>query len=271
MAEMTAPELAAAAAGDPDPAQFQGYLARYGYSAADAEKWVDASQQESIPTLELSVTGHEEQDGHTWYIFGCSVLLPGEAVPFSWESRQRLGALRERWHDPVKATFRDYDFHFQPTPFASKGGLPGTTARLQGWCGTLVSCINRFVLPPSIVFLTFQFLEAPEPPTNKSAWGNACQATATVSLAGAPPDAEQQEQPLEQQQQQQQPVTSAWAASLAEQRDASEVATAPEAAESSAAVPLPQQETSDALIEATANEQQPRDDTADTSPVRSTG
>ena len=179
MAEMTAPELAAAAAGDPDPAQLRGYLARYGYKAADAASWerLPEAAQQAIPTFELCVSGHEEQDGHTWYILGCSVLLPGVAAPLIWELRHRLGALRERWHDPVKAALgsEGYDFHFAGTPFASKGGLPGTTARLQGWCGTLVSCINRHAVPPSIVFLTFQFLEAPEPPTVKSAWGNACQ------------------------------------------------------------------------------------------------
>jgi len=261
MAEMTAPELAAVAAGDPDPAQLRGYLARYGYSAMDAASWEPLP--EAIPTLEVSVSGHEEQDGHTWYILGCSVFLPGIAEPLSWEGRQRLAALRERWHDPVKATLGpNYDFHFGGTPFASKGGLPGTTARLQGWCGTLVSCINRHAVPPSIVFLTFQFLEAPEPPTVKSAWGTACQ--------NKQPE-ESLEQQQGQQQQQQQPIASAWAASLGGQRDTAAMATTPQADETSAALPQPQEESSEAHVEAAAAEQEPRDDTADTSPVRSTG
>merc|ERR1712048_334037 len=71
-----------------------------------------------------------------------------------------------------------YEQHFNGAPFAHKGGLPGTTARLRRWLSTLAKCINSGICPPSVVGLTLGFLNTPEPP---SVTGNAKQAATAVA------------------------------------------------------------------------------------------
>ena len=97
-------------------------------------------------------------------------------------------ALSNCYEDRIKdALGQNYAAHFSKTPFALKGGLPGTTARLTAWwldrnhdmCtasqpegsvavnlrfGALAKVVNKGEAPPSLVALLLQFLEAPEPP-----------------------------------------------------------------------------------------------------------
>lgn len=148
------------------------YLAKYGYSAVDASNWnappssAAGSEQVVRPVLELRVVGHEEQDGHTWYTLECSLGLPGGRC-LRWCTSKRLVQLREALHDPVKSELKrgTYKEHFGSAPFAHKGGVRGTTARLQGWCGALAGCVNQGACPPRVAWLTLRFLEAPEPPS----------------------------------------------------------------------------------------------------------
>mmetsp|Transcript_73669 Transcript_73669/g.216161 ORF Transcript_73669/g.216161 Transcript_73669/m.216161 type:complete len:275 (-) Transcript_73669:62-886(-) len=145
------------------------YLAKYGFLAADADTWsapAAAGDRGPGPTLELSVTGHEEREGHTWYMLDCRLVGPGaSARPLRWRADRRLAQLRELLHDRVKLELGGpaYEQCFSGAPFAHKGGVRGTTARLQGWCAALASGISCGTCPPSVVGLTLQFLEAPEP------------------------------------------------------------------------------------------------------------
>jgi hypothetical protein len=57
----------------------------------------------------------------------------------------------------------DYTRHFAATPFAHKGGMPGTTARLDAWFQALAVCINWGSASPSLVATVLHYTEAPEP------------------------------------------------------------------------------------------------------------
>jgi hypothetical protein len=78
---------------------------------------------------------------------------------------RRLCTLRERFHDAIIEEMGEggYQKCFLDTPFASRGGIPGTTARLNAWCGQLSYCINTGSLPPKVVAVILQALEAPKP------------------------------------------------------------------------------------------------------------
>lgn len=147
------------------------YLTRYGYCVTDASAWScppnARSERGPGPSLELEVRGHEECDGHTWYVLECSLGAPAPARRLRWEARRRLVQLREQLHDRVKSALAGpaYEQSFAGAPFAHKGGVRGTTARLQGWCAALANGINTGACPPSVAWLTLQFLEAPEPPS----------------------------------------------------------------------------------------------------------
>lgn len=140
------------------------YLEEYGYAAVDATSWRLSDLGKSPrPIFALKVVGHEEVDGHTMYTIECSLVLQ-TACRLDWQACRRLAQLREDLHDRVKDTLGDkYSKHFGQAPFASKGGLPGTTARLNAWFGALAACVNRLEASPSVVALALHFLDAPEP------------------------------------------------------------------------------------------------------------
>lgn len=148
------------------------YLERYGYSATSAENWqmpptaesaAEVAAERGWPQLTIQVSGHSEVDGHTWYTIGCSLTLSG-AGRMNWSVLRRLSQLREALHSEVKVMLgRDYEKHFTDAPFAKKGGLPGTTARLNTWCGALATCINTGSAPPTVVANSLRFFEAPVP------------------------------------------------------------------------------------------------------------
>lgn len=142
----------------------------YGFAAVDPGTWRVAPGHTGTsangvtspaPVVELQVEGHKEVDGHTWYSLACS-LVDG-SVNTNWSAQRRLQQLREDLHDVVKAELGDvYSQHFGSTPFAHKGGMPGTTARLSRWLCTLATCINAGHAPPSVVALVLTFMDAPE-------------------------------------------------------------------------------------------------------------
>lgn len=143
------------------------YLEPYGYAAIDDKTWrvrpgTLAATHAAVPRMELRVAGHEEVDGRTMYTIACSLI--DMSVRTDWVTKRRLVQLREDLHDSVKAELGDdYQSHFANAPFAHKGGVPGTTARLDTWFSTLADCISRGQAPPVVVALVLYFLEAPEP------------------------------------------------------------------------------------------------------------
>lgn len=150
------------------PVAIAPYLEAYGFAAMSPKSWRAAPHGHmpgiggaAAPTMGLQVGGHKEVEGHTLYTLSCS--LADGSMPTTWSAQRRLQQLREDLHDNVKAELGDtYAQHFSATPFAHKGGLPGTSARLNSWLCTLASCINAGAMPPCIVALVLTFLDAPE-------------------------------------------------------------------------------------------------------------
>lgn len=153
------------------------YLETFGLQAVDAATWrvtsslpssparaADSSSLSSTaPRLELEVPGHVEIQGHTWYILSCQ-FVHSDSSSTSWSLRRRLNQLREELHDAVKRELGgDYSRHFGKTPFALKGGLPGTTSRLNSWCACLATLINTRKLSPALAALVLQYVGAPLP------------------------------------------------------------------------------------------------------------
>jgi len=118
------------------------------------------------PELCLQVTGHAEAFGHTWYHVRCSLGCPWSGANLQWQAKWRLVHLRKFLHGPVKSSLGPtYERFFARAPFARKGGLPGTTFRLDAWCKALARCINLRACPPGLVWLTLSFLQVPDSPT----------------------------------------------------------------------------------------------------------
>ena len=76
-----------------------------------------------------TVIGHREVAKHTMYV------LQGTLDGRPWESARRLVELRAV-HDRVVALLgrARYERVFAGASFASRGGMPGTTKKLDGWC-----------------------------------------------------------------------------------------------------------------------------------------
>jgi hypothetical protein len=138
------------------------YLWRFGYGRYDGEP---------NPQLELSVSGHEEEYGHTQYMITCNLCRKDDALnATSWSTKKRLCDLREELHDIVKEGLGDaYAIHFGDSHFAHHGGLPGTTARLRVWMNALASCINGGALTPALSAAVLRFLDAPVPKESEAA------------------------------------------------------------------------------------------------------
>jgi len=109
------------------------------------------------------VQGHIEVKGRTFYLVRCVLRIPDRS-PLEWDAPRRLLDLREQLHGPVKDSLdKVYKWHFGGAPFAPRGGLPGTTSRLQCWLCALADCINKNQAPPKLVALVLNFLQAPDP------------------------------------------------------------------------------------------------------------
>eukprot|EP00930_Biecheleria_cincta_P100840 TRINITY_DN92465_c0_g1_i1.p1 TRINITY_DN92465_c0_g1~~TRINITY_DN92465_c0_g1_i1.p1 ORF type:complete len:278 (+),score=44.22 TRINITY_DN92465_c0_g1_i1:50-883(+) len=140
------------------PVAVPAFLQAFGYVTQDGATWCTVP---ASTILRMEVDGHEEIDGHTWYSMSCELRDSIEART-SWKTRRRLASLREDLHDRVKEHLgKDYAEHFVKTPFAIKGGLPGTTARLGAWFQTLAELVNDGRASPTVVALLLQYLEAP--------------------------------------------------------------------------------------------------------------
>merc|ERR1712039_1026263 len=108
------------------------YLEPYGYHAADEMTWKSPGRTGGAE-ISIKVRGHNQEGGHTWYLIECEVTCAEMLEePLRWSVRRRLVQIREDLHDSFKAAIGEdvYGKYFVGAPFAHKGGVPGTTARL---------------------------------------------------------------------------------------------------------------------------------------------
>lgn len=138
------------------------HLEPYGYMASSAEEWQLDASSESRPRLRLSLGGHSEKEGHTYYTTDCELSAERWSLHLEWQSQKRLTKLREELHDTVKNELgKDYPEVFALAPFAKRGGWHGTSERLTKWLETLADCINQGVASPVLVSQILLFFDAP--------------------------------------------------------------------------------------------------------------
>lgn len=138
------------------PESVETYLQSYGFQGVPGgDGW---------PRLEVQIHGHSEVSGHTLYNIQCIVSLPGMASA-DWHTSKRLMQIRENLRDMLKTRLgrEKMDELFVRTPFACRGGVPGTTARLTVWCQKLAELISTGKVPLAVVAEVMQFLDAPGP------------------------------------------------------------------------------------------------------------
>lgn len=169
------------------------YLGIFGLDATDNNTWsprhLERVQANSQPMLEVAVRGHDEADGHTWYVLECAIWRPFvEFGRAEWSCRRRLVHLREGLHDSIKEWLGldGYGKHFGDVPFASHGGLPGTTDRLRGWCQNLQRCINTAVVPPVVAATTLRLLDAPVKDPAVTALARSCRSELASTPESSP-------------------------------------------------------------------------------------
>eukprot|EP00928_Gymnodinium_smaydae_P092200 TRINITY_DN7600_c0_g1_i1.p1 TRINITY_DN7600_c0_g1~~TRINITY_DN7600_c0_g1_i1.p1 ORF type:complete len:496 (-),score=127.33 TRINITY_DN7600_c0_g1_i1:13-1500(-) len=142
------------------------YLRAFGYNVMDEKRWAPDADG-TRPRLELGVAQHIEAAKHTWYMMECMFHnLSGEKAAgksMEWLSPRRLAHLRTILKERLKETvgMALYDKIFDKAHFATRGGLPGTTAQLDKWCKALANAVNSSALPPQAVALVLCFFEAP--------------------------------------------------------------------------------------------------------------
>ena len=107
-------------------------------------------------TYTVEVTGHREVGGHTTY------MIEGTANGAPWRAERRLSEMRAL-HDRVVEALGParYDTFFADASFAPRGGLPGTTAKLNRWCKRLFESL-RYVPDGQLAF-ALDCLGAPRP------------------------------------------------------------------------------------------------------------
>eukprot|EP00927_Polykrikos_kofoidii_P069768 TRINITY_DN65383_c0_g1_i1.p1 TRINITY_DN65383_c0_g1~~TRINITY_DN65383_c0_g1_i1.p1 ORF type:complete len:305 (+),score=40.01 TRINITY_DN65383_c0_g1_i1:51-965(+) len=163
-------------------------LLRFGYPCSpDCSKWefslaeVSKGARAQWPKLEVDITGHEERDGHTWYMIKCTIDPVGRA-PKEWKLERRLKQIREDWHDVIKYNCGWDGYNKQlPDHFASRGGLKGTTRALNEWAKGVARAMNMGKATPSVVRETLKFLEVTSEPVEPTdvfllRFGFACKA-----------------------------------------------------------------------------------------------
>jgi len=167
------------------PSSLVAYLGSYGFFSSDAGNWSKA--ENDISQLDLDVLSHHEEDGHTYYTILCRLRgLEGDGWTLEWEPKRRLAQLRDSLHDPVKESLGGlYDHYFAAARFALRGGLPGTTDRLQAWCRVLANCISNCLVSPGTVATTLLFLQ---PPAASASVSKRCRGSRRIFSASAAED-----------------------------------------------------------------------------------
>lgn len=142
--------------------EVRGFLEPYGYDAEDDKTWGSGSR----PKLTISLHQHKEFGDTTQYEVVCVVEPEGDKKPVKWATLRRLKHLREGLHDPIKVSLGDHDYkeYFGQTPFAHKGGPPGTSKRLSAWFESLAHAVNAGVLSPMTVSKIARVLDGPGTP-----------------------------------------------------------------------------------------------------------
>jgi len=124
--------------------------------------------------LSLKAIGHEEHKGHTLYVIACFLRMDGaqsddtsgQNAIIEWTCKLRLCELRKSLHAWTKAHLGQvcYENSFLETPFARRGGLPGTICRISRWLETLAACVNSGIFDTaSVIELILRHLQAPLP------------------------------------------------------------------------------------------------------------
>jgi len=142
------------------------YLQRYGYQAADPDRWVNAATEGIWPNFSIAAKGSYEMFAHTWYCVHVSLKTPGtdleEGISTSWTVPRRLCQFQDGLLEYVKklppAVYKE---HFRGVPFASRGGPFGTGEKLNGWCAALSAAVNSGQAPPSFVACCLRWAEHP--------------------------------------------------------------------------------------------------------------
>ena len=111
----------------------------------------------------IAVTGHYEKDKHTLYVVEGAL-----SATQTWRCEKRLAELRAL-HDAVVAGVgrKGYEAHFKGASFASRGGMPGTTKKLDKWCKRLFAVLPELPEPQQSFVLSF--LGAPAPVAGEAA------------------------------------------------------------------------------------------------------
>jgi len=145
------------------------FLQARGFSAEDYRSWrlADLSEwPQHMPRLEVEVSSHEEAGPHTWYGVACT-LDAGSQRRVEWTAPRRLTHLRE-FHDHFKAELGPdlygkvfVDACGQRVHFAHRGGLVGTTKRLDAWFRAIAVAVNSGQAMPCMLALVLHFLRAP--------------------------------------------------------------------------------------------------------------
>eukprot|EP00929_Paragymnodinium_shiwhaense_P048062 TRINITY_DN24357_c0_g1_i1.p1 TRINITY_DN24357_c0_g1~~TRINITY_DN24357_c0_g1_i1.p1 ORF type:complete len:358 (+),score=59.47 TRINITY_DN24357_c0_g1_i1:50-1123(+) len=160
------------------------YLRQYGFHAINSTQWwnspPDADEEWPFQDIRMEVDGHDEQDGHTQYHIRVSLTPPETgkdacAPMLEWVADRRLKQIREDWYDRMSGSWPQHK-EFMDEPFAARGGLPGTTAKLDGWMKGIARCINCKQAPPLFVAEMLVFLDAPI----------VSEAAGTIALFGRP-------------------------------------------------------------------------------------
>lgn len=170
------PERAASAAGNTEfyalasflkaprplePHEERQLLRTYGYRGISR-----ATNRFSDPLLSISLAHHFERAGHTWYELKCSLRperTAGKTDGIVWAVHRRLAMLRGDLHGRIKMVLGKvlYREIFEDNHFPSRGGLPGTSARLKKWLAKLVGWVNSGQAPSVLIAHVLKFLELP--------------------------------------------------------------------------------------------------------------
>lgn len=136
----------------------------YRYVAESDREWQTATLSLQ-PFWVIHVASHSEMKGHTYYHFDCSLSMSSKLAPYlTWSGKRRLHHLRKGLHDISKRELGSlYKTHFKDVPFAHRGGVRGTTKRLDKWCCRLAECINSRIVPPVVVAQALKLLDASVP------------------------------------------------------------------------------------------------------------
>jgi hypothetical protein len=136
-------------------------LEPYRYQARSSSEWQTVQHELKIT---IQVRDHVEVKGRTTYQVQCTLSSEDETVPvMTWGCQRRLQHLRKGLHDVAKQQMGSfYAGCFKGAPFAHRGGILGTTRRLDAWCARLARCINSGAVPPLVVAQTLKLLDAPK-------------------------------------------------------------------------------------------------------------